>query len=289
MRCCPITGLEKPTVIQQRAIPLITQGRSVIIQAESDISRTATFSISILQSIDVAVRETQALVLLPTRELATCRQSVITALGVAMNVQCHVCAGGVEDTRKLEHGQHIVLGTPGRILDAIQRRRLSTRNVRILVLDEADEILAWGFKVQVDGVYQYLSSTTQIIFASSTLPHDVSELATKFMADPIHILVEREGPALEGVKQFFVAVEKEEWKFETLCDLFDVLANTKVIILCNTGEKVSCSFSKLQIRAPPSTLQTLFITFTPNPSESSRLAYVRYGITHTDFLYRSIG
>lgn len=210
-----------------------------------------------------------------------------------MNAQSHVCTGGIEDSREFEHGQHIVLGTPGRVFDAIQRRGLSTRSVRILVLDEADEILDRGFKDQVDGIYRCLLPTTQIAFVSTTLPHDVSELAIKFMADPIHIPVERNESALEGIKQFFLAVEKEEWKFETLCDLLGVLTNTKVIILCNTREKVGYSFFQVANSrtplGPSSNIQILFITFTPNSLESSRAAYTRSGITNTDFLYRSIG
>ena len=181
-------------MVQQRVILLITQGRNVIIQAESNIGRTATFSISILQSIDVAVRETQALVLLPTRELAACRRSIITALGVAMNVQWHMRTGGVEDTRKLKCRQHIVLGTPGRIFDAIQKRGL----VRGTSEYSCSTKRASRTR-SIESTNQYLPPTTQITFASSTLPHDVSELATKFMADLIHISVEREGSALEGI------------------------------------------------------------------------------------------
>ncbi len=134
-------------------------GRDVIAQAQSGTGKTATFSIAILQSIDVAVRDTQALVLSPTRELATQIQSVVLALGDYLNVQCHACIGGTsigEDIRKLDYGQHVVSGTPGRVFDMIRRRHLRTRNVKMLVLDEADELLNKGFRDQIYDVYRHL-------------------------------------------------------------------------------------------------------------------------------------
>ena len=213
----------------------------MIAQAQSGTGKTATFSISILQSIDVTVRETQALVLSPTRELATQIQSVVLALGDYMNVQCHACIGGTsigEDIRKLEYGQHVVSGTPGRVFDMIRRRCLRTRNIKMLVLDEADELLNKGFKDQIYDVYRYLPPATQVVLLSATLPYDVLEMTTKFMTDPIRILVKRDELTLEGIKQFFVAVEKEDWKFDTLCDLYDTLTITQAVIFCNTRRKV---------------------------------------------------
>lgn len=232
---------EKPSAIQQRAILPITKGRDVIAQAQSGTGKTATFSISILQSIDVTMRDTQALVLSPTRELATQIQSVLLALGDYMNVQCHACIGGTsigEDIRKLDYGQHVVSGTPGRVFDMIRRRNLRTRNIKMLVLDEADELLNKGFRDQIYDVYRYLPPATQVVLLSATLPYDVLEMTTKFMTDPIRILVKRDELTLEGIKQFFVAVEKEDWKFDTLCDLYDTLTITQAVIFCNTRRKV---------------------------------------------------
>ncbi|PPQ65575.1 hypothetical protein CVT26_000524 [Gymnopilus dilepis] len=242
-------NFEKPSAIQQRAILPITQGRDVIAQAQSGTGKTATFSISILQSIDITVRETQALVLSPTRELATQIQSVVLALGDYMNVQCHACIGGTsigEDIRKLEYGQHVVSGTPGRVFDMIRRRSLRTRNIKMLVLDEADELLNKGFKDQIYDVYRYLPPATQVVLLSATLPYDVLEMTTKFMTDPIRILVKRDELTLEGIKQFFVAVEKEDWKFDTLCDLYDTLTITQAVIFCNTRRKVDWLTEKMR-------------------------------------------
>lgn len=181
------------------------------------------------------------MVLSPTRELAQQIQQVVLALGDYMNVQCHACIGGVsigEDIRKLDYGQHVISGTPGRVYDMIRRRNLRTRNIKMLVLDEADELLNKGFKDQIYDVYRYLPPATQVVLLSATLPYDVLEMTTKFMTDPIRILVKRDELTLEGIKQFFVAVEKEDWKFDTLCDLYDTLTITQAVIFCNTRRKV---------------------------------------------------
>jgi len=242
-------NFEKPSAIQQRAILPIVSGRDVIAQAQSGTGKTATFSIALLQSVDVSVRDTQALVLSPTRELATQIQSVVLALGDYLNVQCHACIGGTsigEDIRKLDYGQHVVSGTPGRVFDMIRRRHLRTRNVKMLILDEADELLNKGFRDQIYDVYRHLPPATQVVLLSATLPYDVLEMTTKFMTDPIRILVKRDELTLEGIKQFFVAVEKEEWKFDTLCDLYDTLTITQAVIFCNTRRKVDWLTEKMR-------------------------------------------
>ncbi|KAG8925313.1 RNA helicase [Tulasnella sp. 408] len=242
-------GFEKPSAIQQRAILPIVSGRDVIAQAQSGTGKIATFSISVLHSIDTNLRETQALVLSPTRELATRIQSVIMALGDYMNVQCHACIGGTsvaEDIRKLDYGVHVVSGTPGRVFDMIRRKHLRTRNIKMLVLDEADEMLNKGLREQIYDIYRYLPPATQVVLLSATLPHDVLEMTTKFMTDPIRILVKCDELTLEGIKQFFVAVEKEEWKFDTLCDLYDTLTITQAVIFCNTKRKVDWLTDKMR-------------------------------------------
>ncbi|KAJ2648237.1 RNA helicase, partial [Coemansia sp. RSA 1250] len=234
-------NFERPSAIQQRAIVPIISGRDVIAQAQSGTGKTGTLGISILQRIETKVREAQALVLSPTRELATQTQGVISALGNYMNVQCHACIGGTkmsDDIRKLEHGQHVVSGTPGRVYDMLKRRVLRTQQMRMLVLDEADQLLDRGFKDQIYDIYRHLPPSTQVVILSATLPHDVLELTQKFMTDPMRILVKRDELTLEGISQFFVNVDKEDWKFETLCDLYDSLTITQAVIFCNTRAKV---------------------------------------------------
>jgi len=139
-----------------------------------------------------------------------------------------------------------VSGTPGRVYDMIRRRNLKTKSIKMLVIDEADEMLGRGFKEQIYDIYRYLPPQTQVVLVSATMPHDVLEMTTKFMQDPIRILVKRDELTLEGIKQFFVAVEKEEWKFDTLCDLYDILTITQAVIFCNTKLKVDWLTTKMR-------------------------------------------
>jgi len=151
-----------------------------------------------------------------------------------------------EDIRKLEGGVHIVSGTPGRVFDMINRRSLRTRNVKMLVLDEADEMLGRGFKEQIYDIYRFLPPNVQVVLISATMPHEMLEMTNKFMTDPIRVLVKRDELTLEGIKQFFVAVEKEDWKFETLCDLYETLTITQAVIFCNTKKKVEWLTEKMR-------------------------------------------
>jgi translation initiation factor 4A len=224
-------GFEKPSAIQQRAIIPCVQGRDVIAQAQSGTGKTATFSISVLQKIEVDNRQCQALLLAPTRELAQQIQKVVVALGDYMKIEVMSCIGGTqvrEDMRRLEAGVHAVVGTPGRVFDMIQRRALGVASMRQFVLDEADEMLSRGFKDQIYDIFRLLPSTTQVILLSATMPIDVLEVTKRFMRDPIRILVKKEELTLEGIKQFYISVEREEWKLDTLCDLYETLTITQV-------------------------------------------------------------
>jgi ATP-dependent RNA helicase len=242
-------GFEKPSAIQQRAITPILKGRDVIAQSQSGTGKTTIFCVGVLQMINTKTRETQALVLSPTRELAEQSRNVMMAFGDFMSVGCHACIGGKsvgEDIRVLQSGVHVVSGTPGRVYDMIRRRALKTKALAMLVIDEADEMLGRGFKEQIYDIYRYLPPKTQVVLVSATMPHDVLEMTTKFMNDPVRILVKRDELTLEGIKQFFVAVEKEEWKFDTLCDLYDILTITQAVIFCNTKLKVDWLTGKMR-------------------------------------------
>ena len=243
-------GFEKPSAIQQRAIMPIISGRDVIAQAQSGTGKTSLIALTLCQLIDAAQPDTQALVLSPTRELAIQTEKNILALGDYLKVKAYSCIGGKsvgQDIRALEGGgAQIVSGTPGRVFDMIQRRALRTRAIKTLVLDEADEMLGKGFREQIYDVYRYLPPETQVVLVSATLPHDVLEMTHKFMTDPVRILVRRDELTLEGIRQFFVAVEKEEWKFDTLCDLYDTLTITQAVIFCNTKRKVDWLTEKMR-------------------------------------------
>jgi len=245
-------GFEKPSAIQQRAIvPCITGTRDVIAQAQSGTGKTATFAIAILEKIDKGLRETQGLILVPTRELAQQIQKVVMSLGDYMGAQCHACVGGTsvrEDMRKLEEGQHIVVGTPGRVFDMISRNVLSPKYIRQFVLDEADEMLSRGFKDQIYDVFRHLNQEIQVILSSATMPEEVLEVTSRFMRDPIRILVKKEELTLEGIRQFYIGVEREEWKLDTLCDLYETLTITQAVIFLNTRRKVDWLTEKMHER-----------------------------------------
>jgi len=241
-------GFEKPSAIQQRALIPVFKGRDTIAQAQSGTGKSAMICIASLQALELASREPQVLILSPTREIAEQTQKNCLALGDFMNAQAHACIGGKsigEDIRRLDGGVHIISGTPGRVFDMIRRKNLRTRNIKLFILDEADEMLSRGFKDQIYDVYRYLPPQTQVVLVSATLPHDVLEMTSKFMEDPVRVLVKRDELTLEGIKQFFVAVEREEWKFETLCDLYDTLTITQAVIFCNTKKKVDWLTEKM--------------------------------------------
>ena len=244
-------GFEKPSAIQQRAIVPCLKNRDVIAQAQSGTGKTATFAISVLQQIDLTLKETQALILAPTRELAQQIQKVIIALGDYMSAQCHACIGGTnvrEDAHKLSQGVHVVVGTPGRVFDMMNRGALQTRYIKQFVLDEADEMLSRGFKDQIYDVFRKLEEDIQVILLSATMPVDVLDVTQRFMRNPIRILVKKEEVTLEGIKQFYISVEREEWKLDTLCDLYETLTITQAVIFCNTRRKVEWLTEKMHAR-----------------------------------------
>ncbi|ORX41102.1 P-loop containing nucleoside triphosphate hydrolase protein [Kockovaella imperatae] len=244
-------GFERPSAIQQRAIMPIITGRDVIAQAQSGTGKTATFSIAILQRIDTTVKKTQALIIAPTRELAQQIQKVVIALGDYLNIDCHACVGGTavrEDIAKLNEGPHVVVGTPGRVFDMINRGALKSDSVKMFCLDEADEMLSTGFKDSIYDIFQLLPAETQVVLLSATMPPDVLEVTKKFMRDPIRILVKKDELTLEGIRQFYIAVEKEDWKLDTLCDLYETVTITQAVIFCSTRRKVDWLTTKLHER-----------------------------------------
>lgn len=142
----------------------------------------------------------------------------------------------------------MVVGTPGRVYDMINRQALDPRGIKTFVLDEADEMLSRGFKDQIYDVFRYMSNKIQVILLSATMPADVLEVTQKFMRDPIRILVKKEQLTLEGIKQFYIGVEREEWKLDTLCDLYETLTITQAVIFCNTRRKVDWLTEKMHSR-----------------------------------------
>jgi len=244
-------GFEKPSTIQQRGIVPIVRGFDTIAQAQSGTGKTATFTIGVLQRVDLGMKQCQALILAPTRELANQSHKVVCSIGDYLNVVCHACIGGTkvaDDIDMLRRGVHIVVGTPGRVFDMIERRALDVRQVKLFVLDEADEMLSRGFTDQIYDVFRKLPENVQVGLFSATMPEEVLEMTGKFMNDPKRILVKRDELTLEGIKQFYVAVEREEWKLDTLCDLYETLTITQAIIYCNARRKVDWLTEQLHSR-----------------------------------------
>merc|ERR1712164_120455 len=226
-------GFEKPSAIQQRGIVPFSKGFDVIQQAQSGTGKTATFCAGILQSLDYNITECQALVLAPTRELAQQIEKVMRALGDYLQVKCHACVGGTsvrEDPRILQAGVHVIVGTPGRVYDMLRRRALKSDSIKIFALDEADEMLSRGFKDQIYDIFTLLPPKVQVGVFSATLPPEALELT------------------LEGIKQFYVNVDKEQWKLDTLCDLYETLAITQSVIFANTRRKVDWLTDNMRAR-----------------------------------------
>jgi len=234
-------GFEKPSAIQQRAIRPVLDGRDTIGQAQSGTGNTATFVIGSLQRIDFGLKACQCLILAPTRELANQIHKVVLALGDYLKVKCHICIGGTsvrDDIDRLRDGQHVVVGTPGRVFDMVSKRHLRIDDLLTFVCDEADEMLSRGFKDQIYDIFKTLPPNVQVCLFSATMPPEILDMTTKFMRDAVRILVKKDELTLEGIRQFYVAIEKEEWKLDTLCDLYETLTITQAIIYCNTRRKV---------------------------------------------------
>jgi len=244
-------GFEKPSAIQQRGIRPVISGRDTIAQAQSGTGKTATFSIGALQIVDLTIKDTQALILAPTRELAQQIHKVVNALGDYMKVTSHSCVGGTavrNDIKTLVQGVQIVVGTPGRVNDMINRNALRLDRLKAFILDEADEMLSRGFKDQIYDVFQFLPANVQVCLFSATMPIEILQITKRFMREPVRILVKRAELTLDGIKQFYVMVEKEDWKLDTLCDLYETLTITQAIIYCNTRRKVDWLTDKMQQR-----------------------------------------
>lgn len=234
-------GFEKPSAIQQRGIKPILDGRDTIGQAQSGTGKTATFVIGALQRIDYSNSRCQALMLAPTRELANQIYKVALALGDYLKVKAHVCIGGTaikDDVEKLRAGQHLVVGTPGRVYDMVNKNNLRVDDLKVFVLDEADELMSRGFKDQIYDIFKCLPPDVQVCLFSATMAPEILDMTSKFMRNAVRILVKKDELTLEGIRQFYVAIEKEEWKVDTLCDLYETLTITQAIIYCNTRRKV---------------------------------------------------
>jgi len=233
-------GFEKPSSIQQHAIRPVLEGRDTIGQGQSGTGKTTTFVIGALNRIDYGHKACQTLILAPTRELAQQIHKVVYNLGDYLKVNCHACVGGGrirDDIDRLRDGQHVVVGTPARVYDMVSKRHLRIDDLLTFVLDEADEMLSRGYRDQIYDIFKTLPPNVQVCLFSCTMPPEILDMTAKFMRDAVRILAKKDELTLVGVRQFYVAIEKEEWKLDTLCDLYESLTTTHTIVYCNTHRK----------------------------------------------------
>lgn len=237
-------GFENPSPIQCKAITPIMKGKDIIAQAQSGTGKTAAFTIGALSKIDIEKNETQIIVISPTRELSGQTAAVITQIGGMMKgLRVMNLVGGSsidEDAQTLKNTPpHVITGCPGRIYDMMRRNNITSKTIKLVVLDEADEMLSSGFKDQIYNIFQNFSSDIQVALFSATLPNYINSITTKFMRDPVKIFVKTESLTLEGISQFYVAVEDDKQKYYTLKDLFSVISMSQCIIYCNSIKRVS--------------------------------------------------
>ena len=235
-------GYENPSPIQQQAIITMQQGKDLIAQAQSGTGKTGAFTIGTLQYMDETLEKPQVIVLSPTRELAHQTYSVYNALGKMMKIKACLMTGGVsinDNIKDLSSDPQIMVCCPGRLNDMLRRNIMDTTNIKSLVLDEADEMLSVGFKEQIYQIFQHLPQNICVSLFSATLPSELHELTNKFMRDPIKILVKSDMLTLEGIAQYYIALENDSDKFNTIKDLFGWISSSQAIIYCNSLKRVS--------------------------------------------------
>jgi len=236
-------GFDSPSLIQRKALLTIFDKKDIIAQAQSGTGKTGVFTIGVLQKVNTEINKTQAMILAPTRELAKQIYDVITSIGsMVKNIRFHLLIGGTstdEDAHQLKTIMpHIIVGCPGRVYDMMRRNHIISKDINLLVLDEADEMLSVGFKDQIYNIFQYLSADIQVGLFSATMPNELQSLTDKFMRNPVRILVKSEMLTLEGIKQYYVALNDDTQKYATLKDIFNIISMSQCIIYCNSIKRV---------------------------------------------------
>ena len=237
-------GYEKPSPIQRKAIQPILKKKDMIAQAQSGTGKTATFTIGALASLQLQDKSTQVLILSPTRELSKQSTDVVSGIGSMMKglVVKNLVGGSSidEDSDNLKNNvPHVICGCPGRVYDMLRRQQIHSKKIKLFILDEADELLTTGFKEQVYNIFQFLPSDVQVVLFSATLPPYINTITSKFMRDPVRISVKAEQLTLEGISQYYVAIDDDRHKYATLKDLYQVISMSQCIIYCNSVKRVA--------------------------------------------------
>ena len=235
-------GFDTPSKIQQKGIVPIAKGHDLLAQAQSGTGKTGTFTIGSLSRVDPAIKAVQVLCLVPTRELAQQIELVASAIGNFLGVKTYAAMGKTpvrDDIRALDRGVHFLVGTPGRIYDLMNRRSFSTEHIKVIVIDEADQMLEDRFREQLQCILAIgFPSTARCALFSATMNPDVVEFANKLLDNPVRILIPPESVNLDGIKQYALALDREDWKFEVLLDLYKHLNITQALIYCNKRQGV---------------------------------------------------
>jgi len=240
-------GFENPSDIQCKALPILNSKKDLYAQAQSGTGKTGAFTIGALNLVDEDLKATQTLIMNPTYELVNQSYDVMKALSQYMDINIMKVVGKTsldECKNDLEKNPEIIIGTPGRVLDMIKRRHLYTQNIKLLVLDEADEMLSHGFRDNIYNIIQHISKDCQICLFSATRTDETVELSNKFLNNPETIIVDHQNVSLEGIKQFKVLIN-EEWKYDTLLDLYNLLNISQCIIYVNYKDKLMNIYDEL--------------------------------------------
>ncbi|MGE4607041.1 MAG: DEAD/DEAH box helicase [Myxococcota bacterium] len=243
-------GWTVPTPVQSKSLPPMDEGRDMIVQAHTGSGKTGAFGIPIVRALDASKPTTQALVMLPTRELANQVAGEIAALGKHLDVRCLPIYGGVGYTQQLEGieaGAHVVVGTPGRILDHLGSGRLNFDDVRTLVLDEADELLSLGFWPDMREIEKYLPKDRQSCLFSATIPERVRSLSRVFLDDPVFVSPSEGQLGPQQIEHYFMVTTAQE-KEANLARIIEDEDPESAIIFCNTKDDVRFVTAYLQRR-----------------------------------------
>jgi translation initiation factor 4A len=241
-------GWDKPSAIQRKAILPILKGNDIIAQAQSGTGKTGTFSISALSIIDTKINAPQVLMLSPVKDLAMQTYKIVKALGQYTGVKVSLLVGKGLGKSEIDYSDrddipppdfksHIFVGTPGKVGEWLRRKKLNLNSLRLMILDEADEMLSKGFKDQIKEIFGYISTEAQIGLFSATIPRDILDITRNFMKNPVRILVKEEELTLEGIRQFYVSLENEEQKFVVLSDIYESVSVSQGIIFVNSKQK----------------------------------------------------
>jgi len=234
-------GFEKPSTIQQKAIVPMVNGKDIIAQAQSGSGKTGTFCIGALEKIDTNINNVQVIILSHTKELARQTYNVFNSLGTFLNIKTTLVIGGIsieESKKKFKRGVHAIIGTPGRVLHMLNDKCFNINKMKLLVIDEADELLSIGFEDQLRNIVEVFDNKLQIVLFSATLSEKCLSLTKYFMNEPLNIFVKTDELTLEGINQYYINVEKEDWKLDILCDLYETITISQTVIFCSSKKKV---------------------------------------------------